>query len=169
MNILPILLLTASVAAPRVAVVDTQHTRLSRIIQNTITDELRTRSVDVGDPADFVVEIVDVSDASRNGRTTWVQTDMTHAVQVTEVLGGAAAEVRLYDSAKRLVETYKLTGSGSSSAAVGARKGNGISAFMAAPLLRRSRSAEAARAIGHDIAASVAQLVKSPASGTPQR
>jgi hypothetical protein len=169
MNILPILLLVASGATPRVAVVDTQHTRLSRIIQSTITDELRTRSVDVGDPGDFVVEIIDVSDASRDGRTTWVQKDMTHAVQVTEVLGGAAAEVRLYDGAKKLVETWKLTGSGSSSAAVGSRKGNPLSAFMAAPLLRRSRSAEAARAIGHDIAASVAELVKSPASGTPQR
>jgi hypothetical protein len=168
MNVLPALLLVITAAQPRVTVTDARHTRLSRIIHTTISEELRARNIDTGEGVGYLAEIVDVSDASGRGRTRWVQRDMTHAVQVTEILGGAAAEVRLYDNNRNHIATYKLTGSGSSSSAVGARKANPLP-FLAAPLFRRTRSADAARAIGHDIAARIAADINWPASDTQQR
>ena len=143
-----------------VTVRDTLHTCLSRIIESTIADELRTRHVIVDDAGDYVAEIVDVSDASGKGRHSQIARDMTHSVQVTEVVGGAAAEVRLYDRAHALVATYRLSGSGDTSAAVGAQRGDVLTSVIVAPLLRRSRSAQAARAIGHDIAVQIAGAIR---------
>lgn len=119
MSLMAILFLVAT--SNHVTVRDTLHTRLSRIIESTIADELRTRNVIVDDAGDYVAEIVDVSDASGKGRRSQIARDMTHSVQVTEVVVGAAAEVRLYDRAHALVGTYRLSGSGDTSAAVGAQ------------------------------------------------
>jgi hypothetical protein len=153
-------LLVVAALHSRITVVDAQHTRLSRIVQKTIVDELTARNVTVGDGGDYVAQIVDVSDASGSGRESQIVRDMEHAVEVTEIVGGAAAEVRLYDSAHALIATYRLSGSGSSSAAVGARRYDIVTSFIVAPLLRRSRSSEAARAIGHDIAAQIAAAIR---------
>ena len=165
-------LLVVAALHSRVTVVDAQHTRLSRIVQKTIVDELTVRNVNVGEGGDYVAQIVDVSDASGSGRESQITRDMEHAVAVTEIVGGAAAEVRLYDNKNALIATYRLSGSGSTSAAVGARKYDIVTSFIIAPLFRRSRSAEAARAIGHDIAAQIAAAITTqpqpPAAGGGQ-
>jgi hypothetical protein len=169
---LPALLLLTATSPMRVTVIDSAHTRLSRIIETTISEELRARSVEVGEGGEFTLEIVDVSDAGGKGRTSQQQLDMTHSVAVTEVVGAASADVELYDSKHNLRASYKLSGSGSSSAAVGSANSNVFSAFIIAPLFRRTRSADAARAIGHDIAASVAAEVRVSAPvalDTPRR
>jgi hypothetical protein len=157
MHALAILLFVAS--QQRITIVDTVHSRLSRIIESTIAEELRTRSIPVGPDGSFLAEIVDTSDASGGGRTSQIAVSPTRSVQVTEVVGGAAAEVQLYNAAHELVATYRLSGSGSSSASVGAKRGDAVTAFIIAPFFRRSRSAEAARAIGHDIGVSIASAV----------
>jgi hypothetical protein len=154
----------------RIAVTDTVHTRLSRIIQTTISDELSARSfVVVDDGADYIAEIVDASDRGGKGRSSQIARDTTHSVEVTEVVGGAAAEVRLYDSSHKQIASYRLTGSGSSSASVGAARGDVVTAFIFGSFLRRSRSADAAKGIAHDIAVSIASEITSPEQSMPPR
>jgi hypothetical protein len=106
------------------------------------------------------VEVVRTADAVDFER---VAGDTTHSVLVTEVVGGAAAEVRLYDSTHKQIATYRLTGSGSSATSVGAARGDVVTSFIFGSVLRRSRSADAARGIGQDIAVSIASDI-APAS-----
>ncbi len=175
MNALPLLLLlTAATAAPnRIIVIDTVHSRLSGIVHTTLTEELRSRGLDTsaGDRgAEYVAEIVSMSDAGGKGRTSQIDASITRRVQVTEVTGGAAAEVHLIRaSTGEVVATWKLTGSGSTSAAVGGSGSGLFNQIVVGPLFRRSRSAEGARAIAHDIAAQIAAQINSPAPDTRQR
>ena len=180
----------------QITVVDTVHTRLSRIVSETIASELNARNNVVGEGGEYVAEVVDVSDSGGKARTSQVALPTTRraevvappeaggrvrtsqffvtaddCVEITEITGGATAEIRLYDAAHVLIATYKLTGSGRDGAGVGSNYRDPLSAFIAGPLLRRTRSADAARGIGHDVAVRILETINAPSAApdTPQR